>query len=175
MDKLKKILTSYIFDGIVLILIGIAVIIWSELALDILFRVIGAVFAVLGIVKLIMFFVNKNNDRKATDLLTALLQIVLGAALLIKPDFFVKYLFIIIGVIMVYGSILMLIRAVKLRREKGAMFVLSLVFGILTLVLGAVIIWNPAAFANFIMILYGISLIIEGLAMLIVLSKITSI
>lgn len=175
MDTLKKILKSYIFDGIVLVLSGIALIIWPGTALGIIVRVIGAVFALLGIIKIIVFFVNKNKDRKATDLFIGLVQLALGAALIIKPDFFISFFYVVMGIILVYGSVLMFIRAVRLRKQKGPMFVLALIFGFLMLALAVVIFINPAVFANFITVLYGISLVCEGLAMLIVLNKLKEI
>lgn len=51
----KKYIKNYIFDGIFLTLLGIAMLVWPNDALKVLCYVSGGVFAVMGFVRLAFF------------------------------------------------------------------------------------------------------------------------
>ncbi len=171
-EKISKMLKSYFFDGFLLIALGVVMIVWPKQSLSILCDIIGAVIIVMGLIKLITFFAGKKEEKEAKDLLVGIIQLALGTALIVKADFFITAFQIITAIILAYGAIVMLCHAIALRKIKGPMFVLSIIFGIITLVLAVIIFIDPAAFAEFKTQLHGISLIVEGLAMIIVLSKV---
>ncbi len=164
---LKSVLKSTLFDGLLLIALGIVVIIWPDGAFKTLCIVIGVIIAAMGLIRGIVYFVNKNGDHSAWDPFLGIVQIAIGVALIVTADFFVKWFFIIAGVLLLYGALMMFIQAIRLRGNLK-LLVLAIVFGCLTLALGVIILLNPASFANFIAILQGISLIIEGIGMIIV-------
>lgn len=171
-EKIKKLFASYIFDGFLLVALGVVMLIWN-VAVDILCYVIGGSAAVLGLIKVILFIVNKKGDRKTLNLLMGLLLFAFGLAVVIKPSLFINIFQIITGVILVYGAILMLIHAFKLRKEKGPMFIMSLVFAGITIVLAVIVFidpFDPGTRAR--IIVHAIALIVEGLAMISVLHQI---
>ncbi len=169
--KQRNFFLSFIFDGIILIALGIAILVWPESLLKILCIIAGAVIAVMGLIKLIIFIVNKDDKRKVLNLIVGIIQIAFGIVMIIESEFLAGLFFIIAGIILMYGSLLMFIRAFQFRKEKGALFVLSIIFAILTLALAIIIFINPQQFAGFIARLQGASLIIEGLGMIIVLNN----
>ena len=170
--KIKKLLLSYIFDGLVLIALGVAMLVWPEESLKTLCIIVGSLFILVGFVKIVGFIVNKSGERTAGELFVGILQFAFGAALVIKSGFFIDVFQVITGVILIYGAILMFIHAFKLRVYKGVMFALSLIFASITAVLAVIIIINPSQVASFMTQLHGISLVIEGVAMLMVLHRI---
>ncbi|MBQ3878928.1 MAG: DUF308 domain-containing protein [Oscillospiraceae bacterium] len=172
MSALKKVFRSYVFDALILIALGVVILVWPDESLRALCICIGVVLGLVGLFKIIAFAADKSSERSPLDVLFGLFQIVLGAAFIIKSDFFIGAFQIITGVILLYGSILMFIQAIRLRAIRGPMFVLSLIFAVLTLLLAVVILVNPIEFAAFMTQLHGISLIIEGAAMLIVLHRV---
>ena len=190
MEKIKSILKSYIFDGIVLFLIGAALIVFSILwwpdvsVLHLLLRIVGAVFAVLGTIKIIIFFVNKNDDRKPTDLLIGMLLFAVGLALIIKPDFFARFFFVIMAVLLLYGCALMFIRSAHLHKENNKnMSLVALIAGFILVALAAAIViisvirisQGTPDVAQFMIIIYGAALAVEGIAVLVVLNKLKEI
>ena len=66
---------------------------------------------------------------------------------------------------------MMIIRAVRLKDGKKNSFIVSLVLGIVTLVLAAVVFVHPAIFADLMMQLTGAAMIVEGISLLIVMAQ----
>ena len=102
-------------------------------------------------------------------IIVGVLQLAFGIALIAASEFFINLFFVITGIMLVYGAFLMFFRAVQLRREKGIMFALSIIFGIIYTILAVIIFMNPEGFAQFVTRIQGIALIFEGLGIIIVL------
>lgn len=66
---------------------------------------------------------------------------------------------------------MMIIRAVRLRDGKKNSFIVSLVLGIVTLVLAAVVFVHQAIFVDLMMQLTGAAMIVEGISLLIVMAQ----
>lgn len=162
---MKDALKSYLFDGILLIILGLVLVIWPDTSLSTFCAVAGVVLAVMGLVKLVFYLANVGGIRRWVDIPVGLVQFLLGCALVIWPAFFINLFQIVVGIVVIYGSLLLIIRAVQLRTMGGSLFVLSIIFGILTLALGVVIIMNPAQFASVMVQLMGVALIVEGIAL----------
>lgn len=170
-SKLKKLIFNYIFDGILLILLGLAMIIWPDTALTILCYVTGGVLIVLGIIKGIIFFSNKGSDKVIPEILIGVTEIIFGVILIVMPWFFIEFFQIITGIVLIYGSILMFIQAYRLNAAKDKSYVVSLVLALITLVLAILILIDPQFFAQARTVIHGVSLIIEGFSMIIALRK----
>lgn len=171
-SKIRKLLRSYIFDGIVLVVVGILILIFPQQFQDIVFIGLGSLFILIGLIRAIRFFVKKNEEQFARELAGAALVICAGVVVILHRTYLINLLQVFMGVLIAYGALLMLAHAFVIRKTGGPFFVLSIVAGILTAGLAAVIFINPAAFASFQTQLYGIALIVEGLAMIIVLRRI---
>ena len=132
---------------------------------------------VLGLYNIVHFFTVKKEEHKALDLVLGVLAIAGGIIILIRRDFFVQSFQILSAVIMLYGAVLMFINAARLRKVKGVFFILSLVFGIITLLFAVAIVLIPifdreSHLSEYMTIVHAVGLIVEGLAMIIVLRKI---
>lgn len=164
--KITTMFKSYVFDGLLLILLGVAMLIWPEESLKIPCVIIGAVLAIMGLIKVIAFIAKKSKG--SSGFWVGIAQIAVGCAFIFASDFFISFFHYIIAFILLYGAVMMFINAFNLRKVFGMMFLASLIFAIITTILAIVIIINPFIFVQ----LRGIALIIEGLAMVIVLRTI---
>lgn len=165
----KSYLKNYMFDGIILAALGLIMLVWPNEALKVLCCVSGGLFAVMGFIRLALFLMSSKEDRTVSALIIAILQLAVGIVLIIASDFFVKLFFIVTGLLLAYGAILMFVRMIQLRRVKGPMFYFSMFFGIAYLILAVIILINPVQFANFTTHIQGAALVIEGIGMIIVL------
>ena len=171
-EKLKALFRSYLFDGILLIILGIMLLLWPESALVALCTIIGCTLIVLSLFKFISFFSDVSGLRSGGVLFVGLLQLVAGIALVVNPGFFIAWFQIIVGIMLFYGAVLLFVNAWDLRDAKGSEFAATIIFAVLMLILAVIIIINPISFAAFIVSLEGISLIIEGLSMVIFLHRV---
>lgn len=168
-EKKRSLLTSFVFNGLLLIALGIFMLVRPETAQKTICIIVGAVLGLMGLAKGFFFFKKQENERSTAELLLAVLLFAAGIALLVASSFFAKYFYIVIGVILVFGALMMFIRAIQVRKEESSRFVTALAFAALTLIFAVIVCINPAAFANFITRLHGASLLVEGLGMIIVL------
>ena len=168
-EKKRNLLTSFVFDGLLLIALGIFMLVWPEKAQKTICIIVGAVLALMGLVKGVFFFRKPKEERSTVELLLAILLFGAGIALSVASSFFAQYFYLIIGIILIFGALMMFIRAIQVRKEESSRFFTALAFAALTLVFAVIICINPAAFANFITRLHGASLVVEGLGMIIVL------
>ena len=166
-EKLKSIFKSYLIIGLVFVALGVIMLIWPDKSLKILCIVLGVLFAIVGLVMVMTYILSKRDDAHSFILLSGLIQIALGIALMAKPEFFIEVFQIFIGIIMLYGCVLMFIHAYQLKNVKGPIYWLSIIFATITLALSVIMLINPKAFASFIVQLEGVALVVEGLSMII--------
>lgn len=168
-------LKNYIVDAILLIVLGLVLIFWPHVALVTIFTWIGIGLIVLGVIKGIAFFMKKNKkDRRAIDLIVGIIQIIVGILFIAKSDFLIAFFPIAGAILLAYGAIIMIIHAIKMKDGNQNSFLLSLVLGIVTLVLAAIIFVNPVLLANVMVQATGVSMIVEGVSLLLVLSRKTA-
>lgn len=162
-----------IIDTILLVVLGIVLLVKPGETIEAIFRIIGTILLVMGVVKIIAFFVKKEKkDRSVFSLILGIVQVVLGLVLIAKPILIVSIWYVVAAVILGFGAIISLIRAIRQMKAKSPVAVVSLVLSIITLILAIVVFVNPTAFAAFQMKLIGISFVIEGAALLLVSFKI---
>ena len=168
---MKKFFRSTLFDGLLLIVLGVVMLVRPDVALQSLCLLAGILLCVMGAIKAVVFFVNKNGDKTPALLILGIVQLLLGIALIVKPGLFLQIFQFVVAVLLVYGACLMFVQAMLLRHLKGFFFFTSLICGLVMVILAAIIFANPAAFAAIMTQLEGISLIIEGLSTLLLLRK----
>ncbi len=168
----RKIFGSFIFDGIITILLGVAMIIWPGEALKFVFIIGGIVLAVFGLIKSIVCFADKKREHSLTEHVAGICEILLGIALAAFSGFFIKIFHYFIAIILAFSAVVLLVHAITIRKEGGPMMILSFVFAVLSASLSVPLFIKPVWIAQFEVRLGGIAFIIEGLAMIIFFRKI---
>ncbi len=163
-ETLKSLFKSAVFDGALLIVFGLILVLFPRVSLQVLCAVLGAILIAMSILKFVALPNIPGTFGRAMEALVALIELVLGFALIVQADFFISLFQVIIGVVLVFGSLLLLFHAYEIRSLGGSWFVCSIVAGVLVLALGVLVILNPAEFAEIAFQLQGIALIIEGVS-----------
>lgn len=170
MKKISAALKNYIVDAIALIVLGLVMVIWSDSALETIFRWVGIGLIVLGAIKGVSFFV-KKKDRSVIDLLVGIVQIAVGIFFAVKPDILAAHFPTVAAILLAYGAIVILIRAIRLKDGNRNTFILSLVLGIVCLVLAVIVFVHPSFLTDVMVPAAGVSMIVGGISLLIVLSR----
>ena len=172
MKKVSNALKNYIVDAILLIALGLVMLIWPQYSLQIIFKWVGIGLIVTGLIKGLMYCRQKDKiDRSLADLPVGILQIAVGIFTAVKAEFLASHFPIVAAILLAYGAIVMIVRAVRIKDGDQRKFILSLVLGIVTLVLAAVVFAHPAMLANLMMQTAGIAMIVEGISLLIVMAQ----
>ena len=170
-EKIQNFISVYGLDGILLIALGIFMLIWPKASLKIICIIIGIILLILGAAKLIQHFSSKYVEESKSDLPVGIIEGILGICLIIFSGFFIKLFPVIAGIILLYGCVMMFLKVYNLRDVKDSTFYSSLIFGIVTLIVGLIMIFNPGGTMAFIVRMAGLGLLIVGIYMLVMKKK----
>ena len=76
--------------GAMNIVLGVVMLVRPDVALQSLCLLAGILLCVMGAIKAVVFFVNKNGDKTPALLILGIVQLLLGIALIVKPGLFLQ-------------------------------------------------------------------------------------
>ena len=161
--------TYGIIRSIVALLLGLAIVIWPDIAVAAAVRALGAVMVLVGGISLAINFAGKER-LGSLYAFTGIIAVLFGIVLLVFPDFFVKLLSYLFGVLMIFfsiGEIVNLISIGKNTKVKFAFYIIP----ILIFILGIVLLTNPFEVVKTLFVVFGIALIVYAIFELVVALK----
>ena len=150
-DKVSDIIIS-----IIIFIIGICLLLWSESIINIVAVMIGALFLISGIFNAINYF--KSIENRSINITAATIKIVLGAILVIKPSLLSEIISFIIGLLILITSISHLINT--LNNKSSSNYNVTLGLSITGIVIGILCIVGKFLLPNIILQFIGLMLII---------------
>ena len=155
---------SYIADAVLCMIIGLLLIFRSAESLVFFIRAFGAVLAVMGIVKVLSYLLEKEK-RNTLSLCLGIIMIICSVVFLLKPDIFVGIFPFVAGIFIGYGALVSLVEAIK--KRAAVPIILSLV----VFALAVLVILRPAFISKILIQVIGVSMIIGGVAILMAVKK----
>ena len=169
---MKQLLKNYITEAVLLIILGFILLLWPGATLEICCRIIGAVLLLIGVVKILQFALIKDGENHTfVSLAIGIVLAALGLWLLIYPSFFIGLFPFLAAVIIAAGAILSLIKTLKHKDGGSTQRIVSIILSIITLILAVIVILHPTVIASIILQFIGVSLIVEGITLLVSLSR----
>ncbi len=157
----------YVFEGIVLLILGAIAIIVPPVATLAATIVIGWLFLVSGIIGLVTTFMMRNAPGFWWSLVSAALGVLVGGWLLARPLTGAVSLTIVVVVFFIIEGIASIMFALEHKRELTGNWGWMLLSGIIDLILAAVIFTGlPGTAAWAIGLLVGINMIFGGSALI---------
>ncbi len=141
----KKKLSSNLVNSVLYIVVGVLFCICNTEILDIILKVAGIVFIVLGVVDLVK-----------EQWMSGMVSIITGAAILVGAWFFIKTVLLILGILLAVKGVLALFGAIK----NGSF--LGFIFAGLTVAAGVLLAINRAGVLGWLFIVVGVILIVDG-------------
>ena len=93
---------------------------------------------------------------------TSILLLVLGLLLIFQSEATIVTISYVIGGILIAAGVLAIIRFIKNSKEQANTFNLDILYGLVTVILGIIVITNPHAIASILPIVLGIAIIISS-------------
>ena len=169
---MKKILKNYAADAVLLIILGIILLIWPGQTLEVSCRIIGTALLLIGAVKIAQYFLDKNGDgRSLPDLLVGIVLALLGLWLIVNPAFFIGIVPYVTAVVIAYGAVISLVNAIRKKKENAPGSTAAIILAAVTLLLAVVVMLHPQVFSRIIVQLIGISLLVEGVTLIVAMSR----
>ena len=145
-SDIKKLAWSSIIESLAIMILGILFIIWPETLIKILAYFVGAFFMVKGGFQVITYFMQKRqNDFFDNGLLAGVVSILIGVAALVAGESIASVFRVIIGVIIIYESLVRINTATKLASAGISDWRYILILSLIMLVLGIFVTFNTGA------------------------------
>lgn len=154
---------GYIVMSVVLLLLGIVFIIWPNISMHLIGKLLGMSMILFGCVKLIGYF-SKDLFRLAFqyDLQFGILVLVLGFIVFLKPAEVINLFFVAVGIAVLADSLFKIQIAMDSKnfgiRNWWGILILAILAGVIALVL----VFKPSESAKVLTSLLGVTLVTEG-------------
>lgn len=163
MKAVKRAKIAYIIASSLMIALGLLFIIFPRETTAAACYVLGAVMILFGLAKIVGYF-SKDLFRLAFqfDLALGLMAIILGVLVICYPNALQAMLPYVVGVYAIIDGIAKFQISVDAKRFGYKKWWILIVFALLTTAAGVLLIVYPAAGTDVLLILLGISLILDG-------------
>lgn len=164
---LKKSGWISILESLVIAILGIVLVCMPEVTVRIIATILGVVFIIVGIFKLIRYFAEKGASNFYNyDLIYGLTAIVIGIVAMVYMNEIGSVFRIMIGIWILYTAILRINTSIQLKKVNNKIWIYSLILAIIMFACGLFVILNRGAIIitiGSIMIGYSIIDIIEDI------------
>ena len=158
--NLKKSAWSAAVESLIIMIFGIFLVVWPDVTILVISNVLGAIFIIGGIYRIINYFVVKGqNDFFNNDLLSGVLFLLIGIAAIVIGEDIASIFRIIVGIWMIYESLVRVNTAIKLHAAGIKVWSYILVIALVMLALGIFVTFNAGAVVQ----LVGWMMILTGL------------
>lgn len=158
-SEIKQTAWMAIIESLALIVLGILFIVLQEEMIHFLSYIFGTFFVVKGGFQIISYFVNKGQkDFFNNDLLFGVVSVLVGVALFAIGEDITNVFRIIIGIVIIYESLVRINSAIKLANAKIEAWKYILSLALLMLVIGVFVTFNTGAVVT----LIGALMIVTG-------------
>ena len=167
MEKfLKKAGWTSIVNSLVLAIIGIVMIYNPQTTMQFISTILGIFFIVMGIIKLINYFVTKGNSSLFTnDIAWGIISIIIGLVVIVYSSTIENIFRIMIGIWIIYSGFTRLNLSFKLKSVSQKVWAFVLILSVLMIIGGLYVTFYPGALIvtlGVIILIYSIMDIIEG-------------
>ncbi len=159
-SSLKKSAWAAVFESLITIILGVLLIVWPDIVIKVIAYVVGAFLIIKGAYQVINYFVVKGqNDFFNNNFLSGVISVLIGLALLLIGEEIANVFRIIIGIWMIYESLVRINTAIKFHAAGINAWRYILILALMMLVLGVFVTFYSGAVVALIgwmMVLVGI-------------------
>mgnify|MGYP002531809399 CR=1 FL=1 len=153
---MKKFFRSSLISSIILMIIGVLLILQSEITIITISYLIGTLLIAMGAIAIIKFIKNINNvNREELDIFYGVVTIILGVIVVYNPEAIASIIPIIIGIGIIINSATKLQYAIELKQSLNSQWKITVIISIISAVCGVILICNPFKGAVVIMQIIG--------------------
>ncbi|MCD7813315.1 MAG: DUF308 domain-containing protein [Lachnospiraceae bacterium] len=167
MDSLKTLKIArngYIVVALIICVLGICLLVNPDCTADTLIRVLGLIFIVDGIIKMIGYF-SKDFYCLAFqyDFAFGILMVALGLVILIHGEGYSQLLYAVLGLVILMDALLRIQMSMDARKFGLGLWWRILIIAVLTGVFGMILVIDPYGGEGATMTLTGTAVLLEGL------------
>lgn len=156
---IKKTAWNAALESFIILVFGILIAVWPDATISIVANILGAIFIINGLYKIINYLVIQGQKNYLNDsLLAGVISFLIGIAILLVGGDIANVFRVIIGIWVIYESLVRINAAIKLHSAGANTWSYLLAIALIMLGLGLFITFNTGAVIQ----LIGIVMIIVG-------------
>ncbi|RKM61452.1 hypothetical protein D6855_06050 [Butyrivibrio sp. CB08] len=172
MERLKSLKWNHIIEALIMIGIGAVLIFWSNASLVIMARALAVLLILAGAVMVISYFIHKEKTLAMSGgFALGVVVAAIGVWIFLKPDTFTDLIPKLFGVFIFLSGLMNLWQTISLIRYKYAYWWISLILAIITVGLGAFLLFYPSVAKELLIKLIGGFLLYDGISNLWTISR----
>ena len=170
---LRKMKANAVVSSLLCVVLGLVLVIWPGMSMQIVCSAIGVVLILTGIMKIIEYFAVKDGSLyEQTNLIMGIIFTVVGIWIAVKPDKVLAIIPIIVGIIIALHGARNMQQAVTLCKDQYDKWWIALILGLLTVGFGVLLICKPFVALDTVVMLIGIFLIYDGVSNIWIVSRV---
>lgn len=162
-QSIRSVRWTMIVINIVILLLGVGFIAWPKESSEMLARAIGIVLMTSALVEILRFIIAKTkNIMSVVIMIFAALCAVVGLWFIVNPGWLVELFGMIFGIVIAAVGLMHLHQTVFIVRKNRQIWWISLIASFVIIGLGVLVIFNPMGLTNGLMVLIGVTMVIEA-------------
>ena len=136
-EKASQIKKSKIIAGIASAVLGLVLLFWPGITMEIICQIVGAFLCITGVLTAAVYFTQpKENPFRAASLVAGIPLALVGLFIFLRPAFLIEFIPIVVGVIVLLDGIANLMEALSVMKQGYSKWWVSLIFAVITIILG---------------------------------------
>ena len=161
-ELLKRTTTSIIISSIAAFVIGLIMTMIPNISLQVIGIIVGIYVIVHGVTLIVLDFTSHNVYMPFYGIISGLLSIIVGIVLITMPNILSTIFAIALGIWIILSSVNIISISVTVRKKVSG-WVWWLLLGIIDLICGFIILFNPFASSISIVMLGGIIIMVHSI------------
>lgn len=172
-EFLKGLKVNYTASALACVILGLVLLIWPGTTTQIVCMLLGVVLLIFGVIQILLYLINRERSIASQGMmLLGIIVSVIGVWILVKPEMIIMAVPVIIGILIAMHGLHNISQAISLKRDGYENWWVACLLGVLTAVLGGILIYNPFTVIETIVRLIGIFLIYDGLSDMWIISRV---
>ena len=163
-QRLKHIKWNLILASLLYLVLGVGLIVWPKTSNLVLCYFVAAILTAYGLFNILSFFSRERGAGAGIGLVVGVICAAFGIYSFFQPTRISDIISTILGVVILVDGAMSLRRDFELREQGFDKWWIPFVLDVVILLLGVMVIFNPTAFAQFLLQVIGVILIYESLS-----------
>lgn len=165
--RLRSLKRNKLLTAVMSALVGLVLLLRPETSLQLLCKFIGMMILVTGVIMLLMYVRQKETSLKV-HLVSSILLTVLGLWIFLRPGAILAVIPTVIGFIVIFDGVFNLGESIAIHRQNRHSPLLPVILGVITVLLGLMLIFKPLGVAAVITQMIGIVTLYNGISDLVI-------
>lgn len=171
---LRKIKTNSLVTAILYAALGLVLLVWPALTASLFCTALGVVLIACGVVDIFIFLINRDGSvYAAIHLIAGVILLAVGVYVMLRPSLVSVVIPRIIGILICLHGVSDVGDSLTLRRSGDTRWTTALILGLVTLVLGGVLVADPFDAFTTVVRIIGLFLLYDGVSDIWITTRIT--